>query len=194
MGPGTCAVAIEADPVDDASSGDIVQVWATGGPDTPSPEEVAAIPEAEQPAETAVEAAEPTPRRVATAELRAVTGDTVTLALDEADAEELSPDEQYRLLTLPVSARADREFASLLRAADETFGMVSLPAESPLAGVTVGDLDATVVAVRRADGGLDTIPDRERALAGGETVYALGRPDVLRGLEGRAAGEAPHKA
>jgi len=191
MGPGTCAVAIEADPVSDASPGDIVQVWTTGGPESPSPTEVASVPDAEQPAETAVAAAEPTPRRVAAAEVRAVAGDTVTLALDGADAESLLPDERYRLLTLPVTARADREFASLLRAADETFGVVSLPAESSLAGVTIGDLDATVVAVRRADGALDTIPDRDRRLAGGETVYALGRPDVLRGLEARAKGEPP---
>lgn len=191
MGPGTCAVAVEADPVDDASPGDIVQVWTTGGPDAPDPAAVASVPDAEEPPEAAVQAAEPTPRRVATAELRAVAGDTVTLTLDEADAEALSLDEPYRLLTLPVTARADREFASLLRAADETFGVVSLPAESALSGVAVGDLDATVVAVRRADGGLETLPDRERPLAGGETVYALGRPEVLRGLEGRAAGEPP---
>jgi len=194
MGPGTCAVAVEADPVDDASPGDIVQVWETGGPSAPDPAEVASVPNAEETGETAVPAAGPTPRRVATAEVRAVAGDTVTLTLDEADAEALSPDESYRLLTLPVAARADREFASLLRAADETFGVVSLPEESPLSGVAVGDLDATVVAVRRADGGLDTLPERERELAAGETVYVLGRPDVLRGLEGRARGEPQRDA
>ena len=193
MGPGTCAVAIEADPVDEASPGDIVQVWTTGGPESPDPAAVTSVPDAEEPAETAVPAAEPTPRRVATGEIRAVAGDTVTLTLDEADVEALSPDERYRLLTLPVTARADREFASLLGAADETFGVVSLPPESPLSGVAVGDLDATVVAVRRAGGGLDTLPDRERELTGGETVYALGRPDVLRGLEGRATGEPPRE-
>lgn len=197
LGPGTCAVAVQADPVGDAGPGDIVQVWTTSeepAEPAPTPETGAeGIPDAERPPETAVPEAEPTPRRVVTAELRAVAGDTVTLAVDETEAEALSGEERYRLVTLPVSPRADREFASLLRAADETFGAVSLPGSSPLAGVAVGDLDATVVAVRGTDGSLDTLPDRERPLAGGETVYALGRPDVLRGLESRAA-ESPDTA
>ncbi|MFB6221201.1 MAG: potassium transporter TrkA [Halolamina sp.] len=190
LGPGTCAIAVQADPVGDAGPGDIVQVWTTGDPaDEPAPsatEDVEAIPNAEAPSETAVPEAEPTPRRVVTAELRAVAGDTVTLAVDEAEVEALSADESYRLVTLPMTPRADREFASLLRGADETFGVVSLPEGSPLAGVAVGALDATVVAVRRTDGSLDTLPDRERALAAGERVYVLGRPDVLRTLESRA--------
>jgi hypothetical protein len=188
LGPGTCAVAIEADPVTGAGPGDIVQVWSTGEHAAPTPAtvETEPVPDVETPAESAVPEAAPTPRRLLTAEVRAVAGDTVTLAVDEADAAALPADEQYRLVTLPVSPRPDREFASLLRAADETFGVVTVPTGNPLIGVAIGDLDATVVAVRAPDGSLDTIPGRQHALAGGERVYALGRPDVLRSLESRA--------
>jgi hypothetical protein len=189
LGPGTCAIAIEADPVNGVGPGDMVQVWTTSEQAAPTPATVETdqVPDAEAPAETAVPEAEPTPRRLVTAEVRAVAGDAVTLTVDEADAEALSADEQYRLLTLPVSPRADREFASLLRAADETFGVVTVGEGSPLVGVAIGDVDATVVAVREPDGSLDTIPGRQHTLVGGERVYALGRPDVLRSLEGRAA-------
>jgi Trk K+ transport system NAD-binding subunit len=92
-------------------------------------------------------------------------------------------------VTLPAAARTDQEFASLLRAADETLGVVEIPDGSPLVGVAVGDLDATVVAVRERSGALDALPTRERSLEPGDSVYAIGRPDVLRGLEDRVRTE-----
>ncbi|GAB7095809.1 hypothetical protein JCM30237_29630 [Halolamina litorea] len=181
LGPGTCAVAVEADPASDAGPGDVVQVWTV-------PEAAPIIPEAAEPPEAVPDGASEAeqPRRVTTAELRATAGETVTLVVDENDADALSPDRRYRLLTLPVAAGTDREFASLLRAADETLGVVELPEGSPLAGVTLADLDATVVAVRDPGGALDSLPAGERALAVGDAVYAIGRPDVLRSLEERA--------
>ncbi|GAB7012152.1 hypothetical protein JCM18549_04230 [Halolamina salina] len=190
LGPGTCAVAVEADPASDAGPGDIVQVWTTPEPAPPATESDAEAADAEAPA-----AATPAPsevegaKRVTTAELRATAGETVTLVVDEGDAEALSPDERYRLVTLPVSARADQEFASLLRAADETLGVVDVPEGSPLVGTTVGDLAVAVVAIRESSGTLDSLPARERALEPGDSVYAIGRPDVLRGLEERALPE-----
>jgi hypothetical protein len=187
LGPGTCAVAVEADPASDAGPGDIVQVWTT--PD-PAPE--AEGEDGAEPVENAADGGTPPTapdgegaRRVTTAELRATAGETVTLVVDENDAAALSPDERYRLVTLPAAARTDQEFASLLRAADETLGVVEIPEGSPLVGVAVGDLDATVVAVRAGSGALDALPARERALEPGDSVYAIGRPDVLRGLEER---------
>ena len=191
LGPGTCAVAVEADPASDAGPGDIVQVWTTPDP----------APEAEgdnggEPIENAADGGMPPTapdvegaRRVATAELRATAGETVTLVVDENDAAGLSPEERYRLVTLPAAARTDQEFASLLRAADETLGVVEIPDGSPLVGVAVGDLDATVVAVRERSGALDALPTRERSLEPGDSVYAIGRPDVLRGLEDRVRTE-----
>ncbi|MFB6143184.1 MAG: TrkA C-terminal domain-containing protein [Halorientalis sp.] len=160
--PGTVAVAVRADPAFAASAGDVVQVYREG--------------------ET---------ERVATGELRGVADDVVTLAVDAADADALDPQARYRLVTLPVESRPEREFASLLRAAAETMGVVELAGDSPLAGQPVGALDVSVVAVRSADGALETIPQRTRVLAAGDTVYAVARPDALRRLETAARGAAP---
>ncbi|TQQ79502.1 potassium transporter TrkA [Halonotius roseus] len=158
IAPGTVAVAIRADPPNNASPGDTVQVWTTT-------EE---------------------PKRLVTGELRGVAGDTVTLAIDDEDATLLSPTEAYRLLTLPAEPQADREFATLLRSVDETMGTVTIEAGSELVGLTPRALTATVVAVRPDGGKLTALPDRDRGFEVGETIYGLGRPDVLRGLEERA--------
>jgi hypothetical protein len=162
--PGTTAVAVRADPAESASAGDLVQVWTDG------------------------------PELVTTAELRGAADDVVTLAVDSDDATEFSPDERYRLLTLPAQARSDREFASLFRAAEETMAVVAVEEGSGLVGVSVGALAPAVVAIRSGESGpVEPIPRRERTLAAGETLYALGRPSVLRRLEAAAAGngEAP---
>ncbi|MFB6156034.1 MAG: potassium transporter TrkA [Haloferacaceae archaeon] len=165
LAPGTVATAIRADPAHSASPGDVVQVW-TGPPD---------------------------PRPLARAELRATAGDVVTLALDEADAGALDPAEAYRLVTLPAwgPTRQDREFASLLRNAEETMGVLTVAEESDLAARTVGDLDVPVVAVRSVEGEVEAIPSRARALTPGEQVYVVGRPDDIRRLEERAGSPAP---
>ena len=52
----------------------------------------------------------------------------VTVALDESDAERLTDETGYRIVTLPAEAQADREFASLLRNADETMATVIVEA------------------------------------------------------------------
>ncbi len=159
LAPGTAATAIRADPPFSASSGDVVQVWR-GGDD---------------------------PDRVATAEFRAKQGDVVTVALDAADAEALDPLEHYRLVTLPVEKQADREFAGLLRAATETFDVVTVDAGSSLVGLPVGALDPTVVAVRSPGGAVETIPQRDRVLAAGDAVYVIATPDVFHRMETAAA-------
>ncbi|WP_135828907.1 TrkA C-terminal domain-containing protein [Halorussus halobius] len=157
LAPGTVAVAVRADPAAGASAGDVVQVRSTG------------------------EAAE----RVATAELRATVGDVATLALDATDARRIDPDAEYRLVTLPTEPRADREFSAHLRAADETVGTATVAADSSLVGAPVGSVDATVVAVR-TDAGVETIPADDRVLAAGDTLYVVGRPDLLRRIEAAA--------
>jgi hypothetical protein len=156
---GAVAVAVRADPPTAASPGDVVQVWTTA----------------------------PEPRRLATGELRATAGDTATLVVDEADAETLSGDEEYRLVTLPAEPQPDREFAGLLRAADETMGVVAVAEGSELVGATVGDLDVSVAAVRPAAGTVEAIPGRSRTVSAGDTLYVIARPDLLRRLEGRAS-------
>ena len=164
--PGTAAVAIRADPPYSAASGDTVQVWVTG------------------------EAAS----RVATGELRSAAADVVTLALDEVDAESIDPVRDYRLVTLPEEPRPDREFASLLRRADETMGAVRIPTGSPFDGATVAETNASVVAVQPNGGTVEAIPRRDRELAAGDVLYVVARPEALRRLEAAAAPVEPEPA
>jgi len=154
--PSTNAVAIRADPAQAASSGDLVQVWQT------------------EPLE-----------RVLTGELRGVADDVVTVAVDATETSKLDPTERYKLVTLPVQERPDREFASLLRAADETMGTVTIPPESELVGTAVGELDVTVAAITR-NGDAEPIPSRDRTLSAGDVLYAIATPDALRRVEAAA--------
>ena len=156
--PATNAVAIRADPANAASSGDLVQVW------------------------------QPDPfKRVLTGELRGVAGDVVTVAIDASDTPRLDPTTEYKLVTLPVQDRPDREFASLLRAADETMGTIPVPPGSELAGVPIGGLGVTVAAITREDGQAEPIPSRGRELAVGDVIYAIAKPDALRRVENTAS-------
>lgn len=161
--PGSAAVAVRADPPSTASAGDVVQVWT----------------------------AEETPERVATAEIRGIAEDVVTIATDEAELEQLSPKDQYRLMVLPAEARADREFAGLLRTAEETMGVVTVHAGSDLEGITVGEVDAPVVAIKPDAGAVHPLPSRSRTLGPGDTLYAVARPDVIRALETKARAGKP---
>ena len=158
LAPGTAAVAVQADPANASSAGDVVQVWAAD--------------------------ADGEPERVANAEVRAVVDDVVTLTLDAKDASALADDVAYRLATLPTEPGADREFAALLRAADETIGTVVVDADSPLQGVTVGALDVTVTAVRRPDRGVVAMPARDTRIEAGSTLYVVARPEAIRALGG----------
>lgn len=154
--PGSAAVALRADPAFAASPGDVVQVWRADS-------------------ETA--------ERVTTAEVRGTAGDIATVAVDATEVDRFSPTETYRLVTLPATSRPDREFASLLRAAEETMGVVTVQDGSSLVGTPLGALDVPVVAIRPADGMVESLPARTRVLTPGDTVYAVGRPDALRQLE-----------
>lgn len=159
--PGTAVVAVAADPPADASPGDAVQVWTDG-------EE---------------------PKRVANAELRATHGDTATLALDATDAERVAGG-NYRLLTLPREQQPERAFASLLRTADETMGTVQIKEGSPLVGISVGAVDATVGALRPASGNVVPIPPRGRTIEAGDTLYVIARPAKIRAIEEEATPRA----
>ena len=157
--PATNAVAIRADPAHAASAGDLVQVWETNPMG-----------------------------RVLTGELRGVAGEVVTVAIDAADTPKLDPTTEYKLVTLPVQDRPDREFASLLRAADETLATITVQPGSRADGMTVSELGVTVAAITREDEPPTALPDRDRALRGGDVLYAIATPDALRKLE--AAAEA----
>jgi len=155
--PETNALAVRADPAFAASAGDLVQLWESNPP-----------------------------RRVLTAELRGIADDTVTLAIDAGDTNKIDPRTEYRLVTLPVGDRPDREFASLLRAADETFSSVPVEADSPLAGLPVGALDVAVIAIKPEDGNPVGLPEPSYTLVPGDRIFAIARPDALRRLEAAA--------
>ena len=165
LAPGSAAVAVAADPPNNATAGDMVQLWRD----------------------------DPEPKRIATGELRGVAGDAVTVALDGSDAEKLAPEGPYRLVTLPTEPQADREFASLLRTADETMAAVTVAANSPLVGRTVGDVSVVVVAVRPPSQSIEPIPPRTYSFSAGDLVYIVGRPDALRRFEADAV-SAPEPA
>lgn len=154
--PKSAAVALRADPPFSATAGDTVQLWRPG---------------------------EDGPTRVGTAELRASVGEVVTVAADEAVAEAVEPGTDYRLMTLSADSRPDREFAAMLRRGDETMSTFDIGAGSPLVGSSVGALDVTVIAVRAPGGEVETIPSRDRLIAEGDSLFAIGRPDTLRKLE-----------
>ncbi|MFB6157857.1 MAG: TrkA C-terminal domain-containing protein [Haloferacaceae archaeon] len=158
LAPGTVACTVRADPGIGASPGDVVQVWRT----------------------------DPEPERVVTAELRATGGDAATLAVDAVEASALDGTTTYGLLTLPAEPRAEREFPAALRAADETMGVATVAAGSPLDGATVDDVGGTLVAVGPPDGPVEAIPRRDRPLAAGDTLYVVARPEELRRVEARA--------
>lgn len=130
--------------------------------------------------------------RLATGELRGVADDAVTVTVDAADAAVLDPAATHRLVTLPAEPRADREFASLLRAADETMGVIDVAGGSGLAGTSVGELDAAVVAVRTVDGEIAPLPARSRVLVSGETVFVVATPVEIRELSAAAAAVEDH--
>ncbi|RLM57198.1 potassium transporter TrkA [Halobellus sp. Atlit-31R] len=167
LAPGFAAVAVRADPGAGASAGDAVQLWRR--------------PEAGNGGHTG------TAERVATGELRAANGDVATVVVDEADAERLDPTATYRLLTLPTDPGAEREFTSLLRAADETVDVVTVAAGSDLEGATLAGVDAAVAAVRPARGSIEAIPPQDRELAAGDALYLIARPERLRDVAALAA-------
>jgi hypothetical protein len=160
LAPGFAAVAVRADPGSGASAGDAIQLWQR--------------------------TEEGTAKRVVSGELRASTDDIATVILDETDAAALDPAGTYRLLTLPTDPGAEREFTSLLRAADETMDVVTVGAGSQLDGATVGNVEATVAAIRSEGSGIEPIPARGRELLAGDELYLVARPERLR----KAAGEA----
>ncbi|QCC50329.1 hypothetical protein [Halapricum salinum] len=157
--PESAAMAIRADPAYAAGAGDIVQIWRGDGSE-----------------------------RICNAEVRGTAGEIVTVAIDAAETPKLDSSERYRLVTLSVDSRPDREFASLLRAATETLGVVEIDAGSALDGAPVGSLDVTVIAVSSvvADERVETIPDRERVLDAEESIYVLATPEALRKVEAAA--------
>lgn len=156
--PRSAAIAVEADPGFDASPDDRVHVW---------------------------ERRSGSFERIATADVRAVDGDTVSLALGTGLARAVDQSSAHRLVTLPTRERPEREFAALLRAASETMEAIAISEDAPLTGLPVGALRPPVVALRR-ERALTTLPPPEQALRAGDTIYVVGRQGELRRVRAAA--------
>ncbi|MGM0371490.1 MAG: TrkA C-terminal domain-containing protein [Halobacteriota archaeon] len=160
--PNAAAVAVRADPPFSATAGDIVQLWAV----------------------------EDTPRKLGTGELRARVGSIATITTDRAVATAIDPETEYRLLTLAADSRPDREFAAMLRRADETMRLLSITESSPLVGQSVAAIDGTVLGIRGSSGPVETIPNRNRVIQAGDELFVIGRPEILRKLDGTDGGDS----
>jgi hypothetical protein len=132
-------------------------------------------------------------KRVGTAELRATAGTTTTVSARQGIIENLDPETQYRLMTVPVDERADRLFASMLRQAEETMSSVTVAEGATLDGERIGTLGLSVIAVERPDGETETIPQRDREIEGGERLFVIGHPRQLRRAEAAATGVEPYE-
>jgi len=166
---------------------------STGQPQDEPGGDPRTAPGDQQPESGTVDASPSEPTQIATGELRAAVGDVVTVAVDDADADLLEDDVRYRLLTLPASVQTEREFASLLRNAEETMSSVAVVAGSDLDGQPVESIELTVAALQ-SNGDVTAIPAGDRILSAGETVYVVGRPEGIRKLEARAATSGPDSA
>lgn len=158
---GSVAVAIRADPPDDASVGDPVEVWDDSS------------------------------RLVATGTLRATAGDVVTLVVDREDATAFDggPGSRYRLVTRPESPTAVPAVVAALRGADETVVAASVESASTLEREFVDWIPGSVLAVVRgteagdsSDREIVPFPDADVTLAAGDVLYVLGTPTELREL------------
>jgi len=162
--PGMSATAIRADPPYSASPGDTIQIWT---PDTGE--------------------------RVGTAELRATAGETVTVSARTDIVEKLDAQTSYRLMTLAADERIDRLFMGILRRADETMGVIEIQPETTLAGMTVGELGLSVIAIKDDAETTETIPARDRTLVAGDQLFVIGHPAQLRRVEAAATGTASYE-
>lgn len=79
------------------------------------------------------------------------------------------PDVSYRLMALSVDERAD-----------ETMSTFTVAEDATLAGVQVGTLGLTVLAVETADGTTETLPADGREMVAGGQLFVIANPSQLR--------------
>lgn len=104
--------------------------------------------------------------RTTTGELRDTTGDAATVAL-EAGSAPLAPGE-YRLVTLSEGNGAERSARALFRS-----GLGKRRVDDSLAGMRVASSEGIVLAIEGDR--FEALPDPDRRLEAGETIYALGQ-------------------
>lgn len=160
LAPDQVAIAIEADPAFSAGPGDQIRVWQV----------------------------EPTVERLVAGEIRGVVDDIVTIAVAADETSALAAESGYRLVTTPRGPQPAREFAGILRRANESTRQITVAAESPLDGRSVGAFDVSILAIESPDGTVTAPPQPTVRLAAGDRIVAIGRPDALRRFETGAQG------
>jgi hypothetical protein len=136
------------------------------------------------------EAGEPAPAaRAATA---AGGPGRVTVAVDRGGAERLLNAADPVVVVTARGTRREFELVSLLRRAGRQFRKVTVRADSPLAGVTLGDANVrdeygvVVLAVRRPNG-WTVAPRGATVLSAGDELFAVGTRETLGAVEEVAA-------
>ena len=137
----------------------------------------------ETPDEPDVEGEEPPP-----APVRAPTTDggegRLTVAVNRTDAKPLLGSAETKVVVEPRGTRREYELISLLRRAGNRFRRLTVDADGPLDGTTLGEAHVrstygvAVVAVRKP-GGWQLAPDDDTAVAAGEDVYVVGTTSAL---------------
>ena len=107
----------------------------------------------------------------------------VTLALDRSDAAALLRADRGRVLVLSRGTRSEYELTALLRRAGKRFRRVSVVADGPLDGHTIGEAgirEAYDVAVLAARHDTWTVaPSGSQSLSAGDDLFVVGSRDAL---------------
>ncbi|AKU08632.1 potassium channel family protein [Haloferax gibbonsii] len=116
----------------------------------------------------------------------------VTLAVDRGKVESLLGSDAERFIVTSRGVRREFELVSLLRRAGKRFSRLSVGAEGPLDGVTLGKAgvrDAYGVAVLavRHGGNWTIAPRGDQEVSAGDTLYAVGSRSDLTAFEGAVA-------
>ncbi|TKX42252.1 MULTISPECIES: potassium channel family protein [unclassified Halorubrum] len=115
----------------------------------------------------------------------------VTLALDRSEATALLRADRGRVLVLSRGTRREYELTALLRRAGKRFRKVSVVADGPLDGHTIGEAevreayDVAVLAARHET--WMVAPDGSQSLSAGDDLFVVGSRDALDRFAGVAA-------
>ncbi|KOX98070.1 potassium transporter TrkA [Halorubrum sp. ASP1] len=115
----------------------------------------------------------------------------VTLALDRSEATALLRADRGRVLVLSRGTRREYELTALLRRAGKRFRKVSVVADGPLDGHTIGEAevreayDVAVLAARHET--WTVAPDGSQSLSAGDDLFVVGSRDALDRFAGVAA-------
>lgn len=141
-------------------------------------------------AESAPAAGDEAERAAATAPAPTTTGGEgrVTVAVDRTDAEALLSASDASVVVLSRGTRREYELVGLLRRGGQRVRRLTLSADTPAVGVSVGEADVrgthgVVVLGVRHDGSWTVAPGDDVVLVGGDEVFVAGSRSALDAFE-----------